>query len=678
MTNKLWCSQVPRRRATEMRRIFFILAPLSTFFFAAVRPAVAGDAPAWMHALVTAPLPPHDEKTDAVQLYSEKIVTVQSADKIKTTIREAYKILRPGGREYGTLIVSFNSHKKITGMRGWCIPAQGKDYEVKDKEAMEISLPKIDGSELVSDVKVKVLRIPAAEPGNIIGYEYEEEGQPFVLQDIWSFQEASPVREAQYTLQLPAGWEYKATWINYPETKPSQVGNQAHWVVSDIKAIRPETEMPPLHGVSGLLVVSFVPPGGGANKGFQNWKEMGNWEAGLEHGRRDASPEIKQKVVSLTGPATTSLGKMQALAKFVQSDIRYVAIELGIGGWQPHPAPEIFTHRYGDCKDKATLLSSMLHEVGVESFFISINTTRGGAAPDRPPMIGWFNHEILAVQLPESVKDNSLVAVVEHPKLGRLLIFDPTDEYTPFGQLRGELQANHGLLVTPDGGELLKLPQLPASRSGVQRTAKLKLSPNGTLSGEFLETRLGDSGLWQRMTLKSVTKEADKIKPIETMLSHSLSTFQITKASVLNLNLTDQPFGYQYSLVAENYAKNAGNLLLVRPRVLGSKSSDLLETKEPRKYPVEFDGPSRDTDTFEITLPAGYEVDDLPPPVDADYGFANYHSKTEVTGNTLKYTRTFEVKELSVPLNKVEELKKLYRIIAGDERNTAVLKPAGH
>jgi hypothetical protein len=678
MTNKLWCSQVPRRRATEMRRIFFILAPLITFFFAAVRPAVAGDAPAWMHALVTAPLPPHDEKTDAVQLYSEKIVTVQSADKIKITIREAYKILRPGGREYGTLIVSFNSHKKITGMRGWCIPAQGKDYEVKDKEAMEISLPKIDGSELVSDVKVKVLRIPAAEPGNIIGYEYEEEGQPFVLQDIWSFQEASPVREAQYTLQLPAGWEYKATWINYPETKPSQVGNQAHWVVSDIKAIRPETEMPPLHGVSGLLVVSFVPPGGGANKGFQNWKEMGNWEAGLEQGRRDASTEIKQKVVSLTGPATTSLGKMQALAKFVQSDIRYVAIELGIGGWQPHPAPEIFTHRYGDCKDKATLLSSMLHEVGVESFFISINTVRGGAAPDRPPMIGWFNHEILAVQLPESVKDNSLVAVVEHPKLGRLLIFDPTDEYTLFGQLRGELQANHGLLVTPDGGELLKLPQLPASRSGVQRTAKLKLSPNGTLSGEFLETRLGDSGLWQRMTLKSVTKEADKIKPIETMLSHSLSTFQITKASVLNLNLTDQPFGYQYSLVAENYAKNAGNLLLVRPRVLGSKSSDLLETKEPRKYPVEFDGPSRDTDTFEIALPAGYEVDDLPPPVDADYGFASYHSKTEVNGNMLKYTRTFEVKELSVPLNKVEELKKLYRIIAGDERNTAVLKPAGH
>jgi hypothetical protein len=320
----------------------------------------------------------------------------------------------------------------------------------------------------------------------------------------------------------------------------------------------------------------------------------------------------------------------------------------------------------------------MLHEIGVESFYISINTVRGGVAPDRPPMIGWFNHEILAVRLPDDVKDSSLVAVLEHAKLGRLLIFDPTDEWTPFGQLRGELQSNYGLLVTPDGGELAKLPQLPTTGNGVQRTAKLQLSANGTLSGEFSETRLGDSGLWQRMTLKSVTKEADKIKPIETLLSHSLSTFQITKASVMNLNVTDQPFGYQYSLVAENYAKNAGNLMLVRPRVLGSKSSDLLETKEPRRYPVEMPGPSRDTDTLEIALPAGYEVDDLPPPVDADYGFASYHSKTEVNGSTLKYTRTFEVKELSVPLNKVEELRKLYRIIAGDERNTAVLKPAGH
>ncbi len=632
-----------------------------------------------MHALVNVPLPAHDEKTDVVLLYSERIVAVQSADKIKITVREAYKILRPGGREYGTLAVSYNSHSKITGMRGWCIPAQGKDYEVKDKEAMEISLPKIDGSELVSDVKDKLLRIPAADPGNIVGYEYEEEEQPFVLQDVWHFQESNPVREAHYTLQLPSGWEYKVTWMNYPEAKPAQSVNQSQWVVSEVQGIKHENNMPPWQGVAGQMIVSFFPPGGLAqNQGFQNWKQMGIWYQGLTSGRRDASPELKQKVASLTSSTSTPLARMKTLGDFAQRDIRYVAIELGIGGWQPHAAAEVFNHHYGDCKDKATLMGAMLHEIGIDSYYVVINSERGSVTPDTPAHMGGFDHAVIAIKLPEGVTDSSLVATMTHPKLGKILFFDPTDELTPFGQLNGALQANYGLLVTPDGGELVELPKLPSAMNGIRRSAKLSLSATGTVSGEVQETRVGDGARSQRWALRTVARDADRIKPIETLLSHSLATFQITKASVGNLQLTDQPFVYNYSVVAQNYAKPAGNLLLVRPRFIGNKSSDLLETKEPRKYPVEFDGPSQDTDTFEITLPAGYEVDDLPPPVNADYSFASYHSKTEVNGNTLKYTRTFEVKELSVPLGKVEELKKLYRVIAGDERNTAVLRPAAH
>jgi hypothetical protein len=362
----------------------------------------------------------------------------------------------------------------------------------------------------------------------------------------------------------------------------------------------------------------------------------------------------------------------------LQQDIRYVGIELGIGGLQPHPASEVFSHRYGDCKDKATLLSSMLHEVGVDSYYIIINTVRGGVSPETPPTPFWFNHVILAVRMPADVTDPSLVATLDHPKLGRLLIFDPTDEYTPFGRLRGALQANYGLLVTQDGGELLKLPQLPSATTGVQRTAKLSLNSNGVLSGDVVETRNGDMGTVQRYMLKSVVKKADEIKPIEKLAAESLPTYQITKATVTNLNQKDQPFGYQYSFVAQDYAKKAGGLILVRPRVIDRKSSGVMETKEPRKFAVEFNGPRKDSDTFEIALPAGYEIDDVPPAVDVDYGFASYHSKTEGVGNLLRYTRTFEVKELSVPASKADDLKKLYRIIASDERNTAVLKPVAN
>jgi hypothetical protein len=366
---------------------------------------------------------------------------------------------------------------------------------------------------------------------------------------------------------------------------------------------------------------------------------------------------------------------MEALARFVQRDVRYVAIELGIGGYQPHPAVDVFTHRYGDCKDKVTLMASMLKEIGIESFYVVINSERGAVTPEMPAHMGGFDHAILAIQLPVGLKDASLVALMEHSKLGTLLFFDPTDTFTPFGRLSGPLQANYGLLVTPDGGELVELPKLAPSLNGIVRTAKLTLTPSGTLAGEIKEVRMGDRASAQRYALKSVTKDTDRIKPIESLLAQSLSSYRVTKASIGNLDQTELPFLFDYSLVADNYAKPAGNLLLVRPRVVGLKSSDLLETKEPRQFPVVFDGPSRDMDVFDITMPPGYEVDDLPPPVSAEFGFASYHSKAEVQGNVLRYARTFEVKDPSVPLAKMDDLKKLYRIIANDERNTAVLKP---
>lgn len=674
MNNRSSCNPAAPAQATDLRRTGILLS-IGLCLLTAPRLAQAGDAPSWMHAVASAPLPAHDDKTDAVLLYSDQAVIVQSVDKIKTHVRLVYKILRPSGRDYGMAAVSFNPHRKITGLRGWCIPVQGKDYEVKDKEAVEVALPKIAGSELISDVKEKLLQIPAPDPGSVVGYEYEEDEQPMVLQDVWMFQREIPGRELHYSLQLPSGWEYKASWINSAEIKPTPGGNNHwEWVMNDVKGIRKEEEMPPIEGVAGQMIVSFFPPGGASRNGFTGWLEMGNWYSNLTNGRRDASPEITQQVAALTASARTPLDKMKALAQFVQNDIRYVAIELGIGGWQPHAASEVFVHRYGDCKDKATLLSSMLSQVGIESFYVVINSERGYVTPEVPANVGGFNHVVLAIKLPANVSDLSLVATIQHPRLGTLLYFDPTNELTPFGEIGGYLQANYGLLVTSEGGELVELPRQPSAMNSIQRSGKLTLDPLGTLKGEVSETRVGDRAWAERWRLRTVTKSADQIKPIEDLLAGSLSLFNITQASVTNLNRTDQPFGFHYAFEARGYAKNAGGLLLVRPRVLGVKTSGLLETKEPRTFPIEFEGPSRDTDTFEIVIPAGYVVDDIPPSVDADYSFASYHAKTEVNGNLIHYSRTLEVKELSVPVARADDLKKFYRIIASDERNTVVLK----
>jgi hypothetical protein len=660
-----------------MRRAFALAVLTISVAFAS---AFAGgayannDAPGWMHAAAARPLPAYDDKTNAVILYTEDIVTVQSNGKTRKTERMAIKILRPPGRAWGRLQFPYDSETKITSIHAWTIPAQGKDYEVKEKDMTDAGYVPLESGEIASDTRSKNVELPAADPGNVIGFELEQDWRPYIFQDIWGIQNEIPVREARYSLQLPPSWEYKAVWANHLDIVPTNSNGLYSWSVSDVPPVRWEAEMPPWHGVAARMVVSIFPPGA-TNGGFESWTQMGSWYAKLTQGRRDVTPEIHAQVVALTGSLAGPLPKMQALAKYLQKDIRYLAISLGIGGLQPHPASFVYSHHFGDCKDKVTLLSAMLADVGIDSYYLIINADRGAVDASSPPAIGNFNHAILAIKIPEGVPDSDVPAFMRHPKLGRLLFFDPTDTLTPFGSLRGELQANYGMLVTADGGELVRLPQLAASAGGIRRTAKLALDLQGNLSGEFVETRVGDSGAHQRNELRSVSKNEDRIRPIESVVSQSLTSFSFVKAVVLNLEDTSQPFGYKYSVVANDYAKPAGNLLLVRPRVVGVYANGILEQKEPRKYPIEMGYPAKYTDAFDITLPAGFEVDDLPPQVDVDNSFASYHSKTEVKGNVLSYTRTYEVKELTIPVDQMEGLRKFYRIVAGDERSTAVLKP---
>jgi len=323
-------------REPDLPRIGSFSFAIAFLFVCLLPPAsLAGDAPAWMHSLTGATLPDHDDKTDAVLLYSEEILNVQGNGKIKHLTRRVYKILRVGGKEYGVATAYVDSETKILSLKGWCIPAQGKDYEVKEKDAIETSLPGVSNGELMSDLRAKLLQIPAAAPGNIVGYELEQEDRPYIFQDQWQFQSTVPTREAHFTLILPPGWEYKAVWINYPESAPtSPTPNRWQWVVTNVKPVLSEDDMPPRTGIEGQMLVSILPPGDSQKKGFVSWSEMGKWEGNLIRDRQESSPEIKQRVAQLTAGATSTLAQMQILSAFVQRDIRYVAIELGIGGLQ--------------------------------------------------------------------------------------------------------------------------------------------------------------------------------------------------------------------------------------------------------------------------------------------------------------------------------------------------------
>lgn len=661
-----WCFSPLKPRSANS----FLLAALLLAGAAALATPARAGAPDWLRAVARAPVPSFPPETNAVILFDEQITTVTDKGEIKTVYRRAYKILRPQGRERGNVVVVYDDETRLTFLKAWAIPAEGKEYEVKEKDAVETS--PFSGF-LYADTRAKILKIPAADPGNVIGYEYERKRRPSILQDMWWFQEDLPVVAARFVLRLPEGWEYQNVWLNHPPSEPRAAGeNQWVWEVNNVSAVEEEPSMPHLRAVSGRMAVTFFPREGDAqDKSHSSWREVGLWYSHVASASRQSSEEIRQKVAELTAGAKSTLEKMQRLAAFTQRDIRYVAIEIGTGGYQPHPAPDIFTNRYGDCKDKVTLLSTMLGEIGIDSYYVLLHSDRGAVAPDFPSMMN-FNHVILAIRLPQDVSVNSLYAVEDHPRLGQLLYFDPTDNITRLGYLPASEQASYGLLVTEDGGELRRLPLLPPSTNRLTRSAKFSVSPTGALSGEVDEIRWGSPATYRRAQLLD-SPTTDRQKVLEDFLSSFLPGFRLTGASVQNLESYDQNLLMKYRFVARNYAQSVGDLLLLRLRVLGEKGSSVLERK-PRKYPVEFNDAELHTDAFEFVLPEGYRVDELPAPVEVSYPFAEYHSRVEVEGNVLRYTRTYQIKDVRVSVDRLADLKKFYGAVAADERASAVLK----
>jgi hypothetical protein len=635
------------------------------------RAARSSAAPEWLRTAAKQKLPDYPKDTKAVVLYDEQLISVANNGDIEKTFRWACKILRPEGRsdECGYAAFQFDDQTKINSLHAWTILSSGQEMEVKESDESETSTSNFA---TYSDRRTKVLRFPEANVGNVVGYEYTQKQRPFVFEDDWIIQKSIPVQLARLSLTMPPGWEFTTFWANYSEQNPvSASASQTIWEVHDVPAIEDEPAMPPLLAIAARMGLKYFPADPNLrSKSTGSWDDIATWYTTLTADSRVPSLAIKQKVSELTDKVTDPLDQMKLLASYTQRSIRYVAIEIGIGGLKPHPAADVFAHQYGDCKDKATLLSAMLKQIGIDSYYVPIYTERGIVNPKFPSI--WFNHVILAIKLPDSIPDGGLFALYKSPRFGRLLFFDPTNPYVPLGYLPSYLQDNFGLVVTPNGGEVVSLPLVSPATNRLLRTAKLTLAPTGSLSGEVREIRFGAPAQERRAEFLE-GKPFDRRKVMERFLGESLSSFTLDEASIGNLDQMDDSLMLTYKFTADGYAKNAGDLLIVRPRVIGEKASNVLSGK-PRKYPVEFRWATRQDDVFDITLPAGYVVDELPKPVDAHCPYATYKSEVVVNGNVLRYKRTYEITDILVPTQHLDEVRDFFHQIAADEKASAVLR----
>ena len=636
----------------------------------ATRAEAKGDsAPDWVHAAAAQTLPSYPEETNAVVLLDDVTYTVSSNGQAVEHIRRVVKILRPQGRDEGLIEIHFDKGSKILSLNAWSIGPDGHEYAIKDKDFTDVGYE--GGGVAFDDVKYRAARAPGCDPGAIVAYEVEQRVRPYMTEKTWYFQGEYPRLNQSFTLELPAGYTYGAEWSHHAPTQPSSSDPQRlRWEMKNVPAINLAQVFlaPSANSLAGRLTIHYAGPGI-AHATDGTWKSIGEWYSQLSKDRMAPTPEIAAKAAELTAGKTDFYDKTEAIAEFVQKDVRYFAVEVGIGGLQPHPAGDIFHNRYGDCKDKATLLSAMLYTVGIHSALLMVDTERGVVDRDAPSIEG--NHMIAAIEIPANYDSPKLHSVVKASSGRRYLIFDPTWEKTPFGQLEHNLQGGIGILMEGSDSQAIELPVLDPTLNTIHRSGSFQLDADGALKGTVVEKRFGDLSVSRReVYTKGDAKQQSEY--LNQILGHDFTVFTATNVKVDNVDALNREFTLTYSLNVDHYAKSMGSLLMVRPRVLGSLGYALDHKK--RTVAVNLDETMQVDDDYTIELPAGYVIDEIPDPVKIDEGFAAYQSWFEVKDNKLHYTRSFTVRQVTLPADRYADVQKLATAISSDESGSAVLK----
>lgn len=654
--------------SNSARLALAVCGALSIILSAPSALASKDSVPQWVKDAAAEKLPQYAPETDAVVLLEEQTLTVDGPGRSTLHYRIALRILRQQGRGYAHLGTWFDKDSKITSLKIWTLTADGREYQLPDNQ---ISNTGFGNDILYDDEKRRGGTAMAADPGAVVAMEYEQQERPYVSEEIWRYQFDIPVHRTTYTLQLPPSFEFKDIWVRRNPVQPTSVGtNRWLWTLTDVPAI--DVRNVPMHpspaALEERMSVHYFGPG--ITTPFRgNWASIGEWSAQLAEGRLAPTPEITAKAEELVAGKKDFYGKAEAIASFMQRNIRYVAIEIGVGGYQPHPAGDTFRNRYGDCKDKATLLLSMLSVVGIHGNLVMVDDRRGVVDPKSPSIFG--NHMIGAIELPADADTSQIFSIVKLANDKRYVIFDPTQPYISFGQLPSYEQGSYGLLVDGAHSQIIPLPVLQPDRSTLSRTATFKLNDQGTLTGKVTEQRSGDSAWARRQSFGS-----DDKRELDAWLDHhvrqDLSNFTVSDFTVSNLQDLNKQLELSYSVTTTQYGKSMGPLLLIRPRVLGIDGPPI--DHEPRHMPVDLESTRVEHDDYTIELPAGYSVDELPDPIALDLGFASYKSATTVEANALRYTRTLTVRDLELPAAQYSDLVKMAGVIHADEQSRAVLK----
>jgi hypothetical protein len=629
--------------------------------------------PQWGLDVAKIPTPAYAKDSSEIILYDEYVETIDGAGRAVEREREAIRILQVQGR-HTSCQTSYDVDEKINYFREWTITADGKQFEAKDTDfteegAEEMGIVK-DIPILLETEKHRVVHPPAADVGATVICESEELMAPYSQDKDWQIQSGIPIAFEALEIDLPAGRPHAESWHRYQPVKPVEVApNHWRWEIKDMKKLD-------LRGVKAslewdaLAARMTVNWGDAAVAGKDNqWKALGLWCTHLEADRPNPTPEITAKAQELTAGAPDFYSKLKSITEYIQKNVRYFIVARGIGGLQAHFAADIYRNRYGDCKDKTTLLISMLQAIGIQAYYVPVDDRRGVVDPDAPSFYG--DHMITAIAIPADVQDKRLEAVVKAKDGKRYLIFDPTNERTPVGNLPSYLQGGYGILSAGEASQIIALPVLAPESNGMERKGSFTLSPQGALTGTVDTTQTGPEGADFRLLLK-YTDDKERREFWEKYVAHDLPGVVLNSFEFVQPADLVKPLEFHYKVTVPEYAHTAGPLLLVRPRVVGDDAVPFDD--KLRTLPIDLEATGRWRDSFDIAIPDGYVVDETPDPVDVDMDFASYHSSVSVKGSLLHYESEYVVRQVEIPAIRAEDFRKLQSAVLSNEKGAAVLK----
>lgn len=296
--------------------------------------------------------------------------------------------------------------------------------------------------------------------GDVVEYGYTLEGSNPVFGSSrfgrFDLQWSVPVDRLRYRLLWSGDRPVRMLARNGARlAEPTRAGGfeQYEWDVRQIAALTVEQDAP-----------SWYDPYPSVSWGTgDSWREVVEWALPLYQSPPSLNGELSAVVRDIARSHATDEERVAAVLRFAQGHIRYLSVSVGVNSHLPHAPELVHRRRYGDCKDKALLMVSLLRALDIDAAPALVSTTTRRALAEQLPSPGVFDHVIVHVTLD-----------------GKVYWLDPTRPTQP-GRLAELYQPDYGqaLLVRPATTALVSMasPQPRVNRREISSFVDASAGP---------------------------------------------------------------------------------------------------------------------------------------------------------------------------------------------------------